>query len=913
MNKLVRQWVKRRRDRRDRRDDYCFTPGSADASFTAKQHYMDEDGLVEKPPILEGEASYTSLANLYHAQGKLSMAESYYQKAIETRREASPRPVVDTDQQPFHAAYNSTDESFHDCESNRSYDGALSDDERAVFGSDDTVDTTILDYEKAIRTDGNDVAAFNNLGNIYQEQGRLDEAAEQYHTAINQGSRDAVLLNNLASVLLQRGRAQDATALCERACQLRPTCPACYNNWANALLACGELEAAVDKYRQATFILGESTPAFLLNNLAEVLKARGDLPGARDTFLMAIAADANDPVAYSNLACIYMELDQFDLALPKLEQCVTLSPNFAVGHHNLGNWHLEQGNTEDAVASYQNAVSLGLRQLDTHLNLGLALEQMGNPVLAVQQYRAALDVEPDCVEAQTYLADALIAAHQIADAVQISTGTLAQSPCILSLCTRGKVAKADMDLLGALRWFQQALELDPSHFTVVCCVADALYDVEEYEMALQFYQRARDLPGGDDCAELQINLGNAHHMCGASHDEEMMECYDCAVELDNDFSPAYTSIGNVLQETDQLNKALEFHERAVELAPLSADAQNSYGATLLKLGYLQRAVAAFRKALLLESGYLPAMSNLSQAMMRLGDHAAAFCLAENALERDPGCMSALMNFIAACPTFGADYRTALEDTAHRLDALERSRRSACALTSIAFALLHIGQYNQASVKLKAALERDPELAAAQNNLGVLLEIQRRGPLAAACFARAASLDTHSVEVPNNFGNLLMTQALFGDAVGEFGKSQQIMQSLDYLRQHQTKYTKDGVAALSRARGIVIGMSGSCAGSTTGTFSQAGSQESLFSSSCANSDCEDDDGSQAKSNHTQSSVSSATSWKHSSTWRPQASSKGRRRRNKSTAVDIESGTTGSARERRVMRLTTAPQRLLLDIV
>jgi TolB-like protein/DNA-binding winged helix-turn-helix (wHTH) protein/Flp pilus assembly protein TadD len=124
------------------------------------------------------------------------------------------------------------------------------------------------------------------------------------------------------------------------------------------------------------------------------------------------------------------------------------------------------------------------------------------------------------------------------------------------------------DLLRAVRYFQQAIELDPNY--------------------------AQGYAGLADCYSLLGYYGFAN--VGEMKEKAKITA-EKALALNNDLPEAYAALGiaHVLKNENP-SKALELHARAVELAPYNASVRHRYGMTLYWNGKLDEAIEQMRSA-----------------------------------------------------------------------------------------------------------------------------------------------------------------------------------------------------------------------------------------------------------------------------------------------------------------------------
>lgn len=86
------------------------------------------------------------------------------------------------------------------------------------------------------------------LGRVYHAQRRTDDAVQAYRRAIDLNESDAWSMNNLGLVLLDAKRAGEALPLLEKAVELRKNVPEFHNNLGMALEHTGRFKAAAGAY-----------------------------------------------------------------------------------------------------------------------------------------------------------------------------------------------------------------------------------------------------------------------------------------------------------------------------------------------------------------------------------------------------------------------------------------------------------------------------------------------------------------------------------------------------------------------------------------------------------------------------------------------------------------------------------------
>lgn len=122
------------------------------------------------------------------------------------------------------------------------------------------------------------------------------------------------------------------------------------------ILLQGDLEGAKRCYLEAIRI----KPDFAIgwNNVAGVFKDEGQTDIAVAYYQEAIRICPLFADSYSNLGCVLRESNRQDEAMIAYETAIKLRPDFAIAHANIGACHYDDGNISKAIASFKHAIQL---------------------------------------------------------------------------------------------------------------------------------------------------------------------------------------------------------------------------------------------------------------------------------------------------------------------------------------------------------------------------------------------------------------------------------------------------------------------------------------------------------------------------------------------------------------------------
>jgi Flp pilus assembly protein TadD len=134
-----------------------------------------------------------------------------------------------------------------------------------------------------------------NLGRLYEERGRVEEARGEYAVALALNPRDFLACLNLGNLAARQGDPATALGFYRRAVEIEPRSDDAESNLGGLYLAIGDLPRA-ERHLGRALSLNPQSPSALQN--ASILKARaGDLDGARELNRRLLELDPQNPAA----------------------------------------------------------------------------------------------------------------------------------------------------------------------------------------------------------------------------------------------------------------------------------------------------------------------------------------------------------------------------------------------------------------------------------------------------------------------------------------------------------------------------------------------------------------------------------------------------------------------------------------
>ncbi len=220
--------------------------------------------------------------------------------------------------------------------------------------------------KKTIETCPDSAKFHNNLGYMYEQAGRLDEAERELRIALKLDPEDESAHHNLGSVCDKKGR----------------------------------LEEAIQEYRTA--LKRDPKMVGTHHNLGLVYGKQGKIDEAMAEFRTALQLDPDFPKSHFNLGFCYQNQGQLDKAIAEYKIALSLDPDDVKSHFYLGTAYHVKGELEKAVKEYETAVKLDPRYIKGYIRLTEIFFGKGETGKAGIYWDKARALEPSFPEMKEY-------------------------------------------------------------------------------------------------------------------------------------------------------------------------------------------------------------------------------------------------------------------------------------------------------------------------------------------------------------------------------------------------------------------------------------------------------------------------------------------------------------------------------
>ena len=256
-------------------------------------------------------------------------------------------------------------------------------------------------YSTIIKNNPDNYVAYASRALAYERLGYKDAeelnknraAAERDYTrAIELNYFRPEIYNNLGALYIDQGKYQQAIISLNQALLLRPNYFMALLNRAVAESRLGKMSTALADFTQAEKIDPTSALLYLNRGLAQF--AVTNYERAAEDFSQLIELQPENPRAYLERGRAFVKMNYYQNAMDDFQQAIALKPDYAMPYFYAAELLFNKGDTDNAIAYAERAKLLAPTYAPAYEMLGdmLALE---SPVEATQHYLAARRLDPD--------------------------------------------------------------------------------------------------------------------------------------------------------------------------------------------------------------------------------------------------------------------------------------------------------------------------------------------------------------------------------------------------------------------------------------------------------------------------------------------------------------------------------------
>ncbi len=194
-------------------------------------------------------------------------------------------------------------------------------------------------------------------GELFLSLGLNRRAEEEYLLGLRINSKAAGLYNNIGTIYQKEGKLEEAISLYKKARELDPRLVNTSLNLGSIYQARGEMEKALEIYKGILPPFNMPN-AFVYNNIGEIYRQKGLLRKSLANYDRAIALEPSQYEFYYNRGLVLVDMGEIQLALDSFRKARDLQPELAIIYNNLGACYMTLGKYERAEEEFRRALDI---------------------------------------------------------------------------------------------------------------------------------------------------------------------------------------------------------------------------------------------------------------------------------------------------------------------------------------------------------------------------------------------------------------------------------------------------------------------------------------------------------------------------------------------------------------------------
>jgi len=476
--------------------------------------------------------------------------------------------------------------------------------------------------------------------------------------------------------------------------------------------------------------------------------SKGEYPRAIQEYQNALRYDRN-PAIYYALSKDYSILGKHALAAQAAKEAITLDSVNISYRENLAAIYLNAFQQDLAVREYENILAIDSNATTAWYSLA-RLFQSNRPLKAIEIYERLLDRQGDSWELLLQVAELYSSLGRFDEAAERYRRLLDLDPSNRLLRrqlaeTYGRAGKSD----EAVAILKSLLELDDTDPEVVAILADVYLDKQEYDKAVALYEKLLETEAENP--QIQMRVGIAYFgqiqsdstflpkaratferasrllsndwrpfwYLGAIADMEgndtlALRYFESVTGMQGGTIEAWWFVGTHYFDRNEHGKVVETMEKARKLFPQDFRVYLLLGLSYSRLGQNEPAVENLRHSLQLNPNDVNTLSSLALTLDGMKRYEESDSLYEKALEIDPTSHLVLNNYGYSLAERGIQLDRALKMAT---EAVNADTGNSSYLDTLGWIYYKLGNYDEARYYIQKAVDQGDASAVVHEHLG----------------------------------------------------------------------------------------------------------------------------------------------------------------------------------------------------
>lgn len=501
-----------------------------------------------------------------------------------------------------------------------------------------------------------------------------------------------------------------------------------------ALEAKGEYAEAILEYQEA---LKEEQSAAIYYTISKNYSLLGKHAPAAENGSKAVRLEPHNILYHENLAAVYLNAFQQDMAIHEYEEIVKIDSNYIQGWFSLAGLY-QPSHPLKALEIYERLLDQEGDLWDILFQTATLYSSLGRYDSAAAKLKRMLEIDPSNKPLRRQLAETYAKGGKLNEAITI---------------------------------LETMVETDSSNAEVVASLADVYLDQKQFKKAIDLYQKLLNRGLKNPEIKLRIAVGffgmTEHDSTLVPKTQTLFE--ELEKEIPNDWRP-YWYLGAIAanQRNDSLSGS--YFERVTQLAGWNGDAwwflgsslydQGKYDQLLEMVNRAQKAIPKDFRVYLLQG----------LALTRLERQEDAVTALEKAYELNPKDLNTLSTLAL---TYDGLHRYKDSDRIYE-EALKLNPKSALLLNNYSYSLAERGLQLQRALEMaKQAVAAEPDNAAYLDTYGWVLFRLENYIEAATYVEKAVATGKASAVVVEHLGDIYLKLGQKEKAIDQWKKAQQM--------------------------------------------------------------------------------------------------------------------------------------------
>ena len=469
-------------------------------------------------------------------------------------------------------------------------------------------DEAIQYLNTALAVDGNSLPALNEIGRAYVKRGDYNKALQMYKTALKIDHRHIPVLNELGRLYVKMYKYDLAEKTYKRALKIDSSHIPVLNELGRLYVVKREYKEAETIFQSILKLDKNNIPA--MNELGGVYSELGEFEKAKECFYKIINKDKDSTIARNELARVYIRKGEMTKGREILLSILEKKPLEMVSIMELGRSYIKSQEYEKALSVFLYGIKINPDNLPLLNELGRLYVKIGKKREAELVYIHAMEVDSAHIPIMNEYGRLLRILKKFDEAEIIYQKAIEIAPKHIPILNEyGELLMRKGDYTAAEDMFKRALEVDDKHIPVLIKLGKLFMKKGERNKAYEIFKQIAHLDSQD--IKYMSKLGEL--LMRYKFDEDAENVFINILKVSPSDIIALNSLAKLYGKRKEYDRAIELHNRILQICPGDIRSFDALGNIYIKLGNFQKAEQILQEGVSLDKNN----SYLNASLLRL--------------------------------------------------------------------------------------------------------------------------------------------------------------------------------------------------------------------------------------------------------------------------------------------------------